>query len=96
MSATPRPWKMDRFTATVHGVKGVNDGIVIADCCTPNAPSDDTEQLANATLIVCAVNQHDALVNALESCIRQLQTDGTKDGWPCLDQAKAALKGIRP
>ena len=66
-NATPRPWRISEqegFCAIIAGAKIANCEI-IAEC------SGDRHE-ANAELIVCAVNSHDALVAALGEMLEHI------------------------
>lgn len=43
---------------------------------------------ANAKLIAAAPE----LLEALKECVKQLETDGTKPGWPCYDKAISTIR----
>lgn len=62
--ATARPWSKSEFTASKI-VSGF--GKQICDC--ESRYLEDSVAQANTALIVCAVNCHDELVDALESAI---------------------------
>ena len=66
--ATKRPWHIDGFDLTNIIVKhpSGNGWIKVADC-HGEFPID--EQIANAQLIVRAVNSHDELVEALQDLL---------------------------
>ena len=106
--ATPRPWKITR----TEGSLGVGLDWAITGRWTAIATlfdeDDDPEQEANAALIVRAVNNHDALVEALEALLAAvpekpywLKPDAESEGYfevnlpePVVEQARAALAQI--
>ena len=99
--ATPRPWNTGGVMTSVEvWPKGWNVPMHIADC-DPRGRSPDSEQerVANAALIVRAVNSHDALVEALEGMVKlnSLLLEKTDGGFYSagnngyIQQARAAL-----
>jgi hypothetical protein len=82
-SASKRPWRVadEIFVDDANGVT----------VCLPNA-----ERAANAALIVRCVNSHEALVEALEEMIEEVENeDHEPKDWSvavCLKHARAALK----
>ena len=77
--ATKRPWHIDGFDLTNIIVKhpSGNGWIKVADC-HGEFPID--EQIANAQLIVRAVNSHDELVEALKEAHAMLENVGIEKG----------------
>ncbi len=95
---TATPWKV--FT-TPDGFKlvgiGSQEGEGILDCGFGVWAWDDAEGVANANLVVKAVNAHDALVNALEELI---SLSAAMDDCNCtschlVQQARALLASIK-
>lgn len=69
--ATPRPWSISRsFPEYINGP----DGKTIIDCNGPQA--SNVLDIANAALIVRAVNAHDTLVKALETARSRVGAKG--------------------
>lgn len=61
---TPTPWSANRFAeVTAHG------GVI---CETIGSDYTQPQDDANAAFIVLAVNSHQALVEALQSCVKIL------------------------
>lgn len=74
--ATPRPWSVS-VRQTIEGLHDHRIAVVAVTDCDGFIP--DANQQANAALIVCAVNSHDALVKALLK-IRELTEPGQTVG----------------
>ena len=93
---TPTPWHLEEIVEGVEELKGMRS------ICGPDgdAPSvSDYVELADAELIVRAVNSHNALVAALERFVRDadnvadaLNITGLDDA---IEQARAALRAAR-
>lgn len=99
---TERPWQQHDdhpmygkdYGATIWTSRGPGHGLV-ADCRNCVVGTREV-QLANAKLIVLAVNNHDALVDALEGLFRM---DNHHQGHPDLDneavsKARSALEAV--
>lgn len=83
---TPAPWRTD--VALIYGA----DNHEIADCrsrCRQTANPELIE--ADAAFIVRAVNAHDALVEALDMCLADLQVLAPKDRTAGQIKGEAAL-----
>lgn len=92
-TAMSRPWRQHATLGKVYAsVRSVAGGTV-ADC---GSRSDNVAQ-ANAALIVEAVNQHEALIYALQT----ISDAGVKgplaiaDFYSIMEVAKAALESVR-
>jgi len=71
--ATPRPWFIVDESKAVHRwVIAHGEGDSIADCAPVGPWMTPEEADANAALIVRAVNNHEALLSALESAADEL------------------------
>lgn len=75
MSATPRPWMMDKDSADDNDIlitsesRIIGNYIDIAKICTGDSGKIGREQDANAALIITAVNAHDHMIAALDAVL---------------------------
>lgn len=87
---TPTPWRVfkSRDGTKLVGIGG-KDGVGILDAGFGVWAWDDPEGIANAEMVVRAVNSHDALVKALEAATDRLQTflDTFGDLGDCVTQS---------
>jgi len=77
--ATPRPWKAEMLGANSVWINGMADErgpMPLARMCCADADLD------NASLIVKAVNNHDALLDACRSALLVIESAGISNDWP--------------
>jgi hypothetical protein len=93
-TSTPTPWRV--FTTTdgrkLVGI-GADDGQGILDCGFGVWAWNDAEGIANADLVVKAVNNHDALVRCLEG-IRDQRWNEDADLDDICNTAEQALRAL--
>ena len=87
--ATKRPWVAysDRSTINIDGPDRMPVALMASTC------RSEEEALANRDLIVRAVNAHDALVEACEAALAELNI--IPDNWRVCDKIIAALDAAR-
>ena len=95
--ATPRPWHI--VPETLGSIRAANDvDVAQAQQTGPvRSAADNEERLANAALIVRAVNAHDGLVEAAKQILRVHDEGGFIDG-RVINDLRAALRaaGVEP
>jgi hypothetical protein len=72
MSATPRPWLLDRATVYALGPDGTNRMSAFVDYYTRQGGTAE-EACDNAELIVRAVNAHDELLEACKAALNHIR-----------------------
>lgn len=86
--ATPRPWRVDDEGFIKYGRH--SDYLKLQSAWIEDAWINDKEAIANAALIVRAVNSHDALVEACREFARKVEA-GEAHSVRSYAQMKAAL-----
>ena len=92
MSHTPTPWYVQDYrknwVAAEGPVSETNGGYTICECHGP-------ESVANAQLIVTAVNSHQKLVDALKECLEFISQVADKVPDEFYDPIHPSIVGIR-
>lgn len=73
---TPTPWKFNEKNGLCYEIVTLGGAGIASVMASMHHP----EAIANAELIVRAVNAHEELVNALDECYGELLADSHRDG----------------